>query len=41
MTAKIKIGDQDHEPEFKPLNCNFEKDVEIVQIMSTSVANEL
>ena len=29
MTAKINIGSK-NKPDYKPIECNFEKDVEIV-----------
>jgi len=39
--AIIKIGDRSHKAEFKNIECNFELDVEIVNILSTSVDNEI
>ena len=40
MTAHIDIG-KDQTIEYKPVLCNFDKDVEIVEILSTSCCDEL
>ena len=39
--AKVKIGEASHPIEFKNIDCHFESDVEIVNILSTSVDNEI
>ena len=39
--ANVKVGSKSHQYEFKNIDCHFESDVEIVNILSTSVDNEI
>ena len=41
QVGKVRIGDPTFNYEMKSIDCNFESDVEIVQILSTSVDNEI